>query len=116
ASWRCRGDHARRRVRRDPRVRAIDSRDRTRRGFHGLLMLPSAAFTTVQQVTLVVLRTLVGWHFLYEGYTKVLQPAWARDGAPLVPWSSAGYLKAATGPLAGVFHALGNASWIGRVV
>jgi thiosulfate dehydrogenase (quinone) large subunit len=78
-------------------------------------MMPSAALTTVQQVTLVVLRTLVGWHFLYEGYTKVLQPAWARDGAPLAPWSSAGYLKAATGPLAGVFHALGNASWIGTL-
>ena len=26
-----------------------------------------------------------------------------------------GYLKAATGPLAGMFHALGNASWIGTL-
>jgi thiosulfate dehydrogenase [quinone] large subunit len=67
----------------------------------------------LQQITLVALRTLVGWHFLYEGYTKLLQPAWGRTGAPLAAWSSAGYLKAATGPLASMFHALGNVSWIG---
>ena len=69
----------------------------------------------LQQTALVVLRTLIGWHFLYEGYTKLLQPAWSRAGAPVAAWSSAGYLKAATGPLAGVFHSLGNASWIGTL-
>jgi thiosulfate dehydrogenase [quinone] large subunit len=71
--------------------------------------------SALQQMTLVVLRTLIGWHFLYEGYTKLLQPAWGRTGAPLAAWSSAGYLKAATGPLAGMFHSLGNASWIGAL-
>ncbi len=65
--------------------------------------------------SLVVLRTLVGWHFLYEGYTKLLHPAWSQTGAPLPPWSSAGYLKAATGPLAPLFHWMGNASWIGSL-
>jgi len=69
----------------------------------------------LQQTALVVLRTLIGWHFLYEGYTKLLQPAWGRAGAPLAEWSSAGYLKAATGPLAGLFHSLGNVSWIGTL-
>ena len=69
----------------------------------------------LQQVTLIVLRTLIGWHFLYEGYTKLLQPAWGRAGAPVAAWSSSGYLKAATGPLAGLFHSLGNASWIGTL-
>jgi thiosulfate dehydrogenase [quinone] large subunit len=71
--------------------------------------------TALQRVTLVVLRTLIGWHFLYEGYTKLLQPAWGRAGAPIARWSSAGYLKAATGPFADWFHALGNASWIGTL-
>ncbi len=71
--------------------------------------------SALQQTTLIVLRTLIGWHFLYEGYTKLLQPAWGRAGAPLAAWSSAGYLKAATGPLAGMFHSLGNASWIGTL-
>jgi len=69
----------------------------------------------LQQTALVVLRTLIGWHFLYEGYTKLLQPAWGRAGAPLAEWSSAGYLKAATGPLAGLFHWLSNVSWIGTL-
>jgi thiosulfate dehydrogenase [quinone] large subunit len=68
-----------------------------------------------QQIALVVLRTLVGWHFLYEGYVKLLNPAWGRDGHPLAAWSSAGYLKAATGPLADLFHSLGSAAWVGRL-
>jgi thiosulfate dehydrogenase [quinone] large subunit len=68
-----------------------------------------------QQIALVVLRTLVGWHFLYEGYVKLLNPAWGRDGHPLAAWSSAGYLKSATGPLADLFHSLGAAAWVGRV-
>jgi thiosulfate dehydrogenase [quinone] large subunit len=71
--------------------------------------------TSFQQLTLILLRTLIGWHFLYEGYTKLLQPAWNRAGAPVTAWSSAGYLKAATGPFADWFHALGNASWIGSL-
>ena len=69
----------------------------------------------LQQLTLVGLRTLIGWHFLYEGYVKLLHPAWARDGRPLAEWSAAGYLKSATGPLAGFFHSLGGASWIGSL-
>ena len=71
--------------------------------------------TSLQRLTLVVLRTLIGWHFLYEGYTKLLQPAWGRVGAPVAPWSSAAYLKAATGPFADTFHALGSSSWIGTI-
>ena len=67
----------------------------------------------LQQTLLVVLRTLIGWHFLYEGYTKLLHPAWSQSGVPLPAWSSAGYLKAATGPLAPLFHWMGSSSWIG---
>ena len=62
-------------------------------------MHSSITLSSLQQTALVVLRTLVGWHFLYEGYTKLLHPAWGRAGAPLAAWSSAAYLKAATGPL-----------------
>lgn len=69
----------------------------------------------LQQTSLVVLRTLIGWHFLYEGYTKLLHPAWGQTGAPLPPWSSAAYLKAATGPLAPLFHWMGSAPWIGTL-
>jgi thiosulfate dehydrogenase [quinone] large subunit len=75
--------------------------------------MTSLPFSASQQTALVLLRTLVGWHFLYEGYTKLLHPAWSASGAPLPPWSSAAYLKEATGPLAPLFHWMGHASWIG---
>ena len=71
--------------------------------------------SAAQQVTLVVLRTLIGWHFLYEGYVKLLRPAWGPDGVPMAPWSSAAYLRGATGPLADLFNALGSAAWVGTL-
>jgi thiosulfate dehydrogenase [quinone] large subunit len=71
--------------------------------------------TTAQQVLLVVLRTLIGWHFAYEGYVKLVRPAWGPDGVPLTPWSSAGYLRGASGPLAGLFTALGDSSWVATI-
>jgi uncharacterized membrane protein YphA (DoxX/SURF4 family) len=55
------------------------------------------------ELPLALLRIVIGWHFLYEGWTKLLDPA----------WTSAGYLKSATGPLAGLFHALGSSqTWL----
>jgi thiosulfate dehydrogenase (quinone) large subunit len=72
-----------------------------------------------QQAALVILRTLIGWHFLYEGYYKLMLPAWSADGKPLQPWTSAGYLKAASGPLARVFQwmiAAGRGGWIDSTV
>ena len=65
-----------------------------------------------QQVGLVLLRTLIGWHFLYEGYFKLLHPAWSRVGTPLPSWSAAGYLKGASGPFAPMFRAMGESSWL----
>jgi thiosulfate dehydrogenase [quinone] large subunit len=71
--------------------------------------------STAQQTLLVILRTLIGWHFLYEGYFKLLRPAWGADGLPLAAWSSAGYLQGATGPFASLFRALGASSWVGAL-
>ena len=61
----------------------------------------------MKPVTLILLRTLIGWHFAYEGYYKLMQPGWSRGGGLLPPFSAAGYLKSATGPFAGIFHAMG---------
>lgn len=69
----------------------------------------------LEAVALVLLRTLIGWHFLYEGYYKLVSPGWTRAGVPVPAWSASGYLKAATGPLAGVFHAVGQSSMAGWV-
>src|SRR5439155_24432717 len=86
---------------------AADCRGRLRaRARGGGVRDTEGALTTVQQWSLVVLRTLIGWHFLYEGYFKLWRPAWTRSGAMLAPWSSAGYLRAANGPFADLFHRL----------
>jgi thiosulfate dehydrogenase [quinone] large subunit len=74
------------------------------------MSIERASLDRSQEWSLVLLRTLVGWHFLYEGFVKLWLPAWSRDGAPIGAWSSAGYLKSATGPLAGFFRTLAESS------
>lgn len=49
-------------------------------------------------IPLVLLRLAIGWHFLYEGLVKVLNPA----------WSSKAYLLDSGGFMKGFFH------WIAR--
>lgn len=77
--------------------------------------------SAAQQFGLIALRTLIGWHFLYEAYYKITSPAWSPAGTgPLQHWTSAGYLRGATGPLAGLFkRAVDNPHamlWIDRSV
>jgi thiosulfate dehydrogenase (quinone) large subunit len=64
---------------------------------------------------LVFLRTVIGWHFLYEGYYKLMLPGWTRAGAPLNHWSAAGYLNASTGPFAWLGHALATPAIVGWI-
>ena len=47
-------------------------------------------------VALTLLRVAIGWHFLYEGVSKLSAAS----------WSAAGYLKQARGPLGGLFRSL----------
>jgi len=60
-------------------------------------------------IAITLLRVFVGWHFLYEGLTKLMSPT----------WSAAGYMKASRGPFAAFFkwiasqpHLLDNANLI----
>lgn len=78
-------------------------------------MVSGTPYSSTQQVSLITLRTLIGWHFLYEGYYKLMLPGWSPDGTPLGPWSSAGYLRAAIGPLARIFQKMIDAGWIGWI-
>jgi uncharacterized membrane protein YphA (DoxX/SURF4 family) len=57
------------------------------------------------QYPLALLRIIIGWHFLYEGWVKLTSPG----------WSSAGYLKFSTGPFAGLFHWMGANETIVRL-
>ena len=58
--------------------------------------MESTMFARGPMIAITVLRVLVGWHFFYEGLTKLSAPS----------WSAAGFLKQAKGPLAGSFHAM----------
>jgi thiosulfate dehydrogenase (quinone) large subunit len=62
--------------------------------------------TGLQQFSLITLRTVVGWHFAYEGFYKLMLPGWAPGGQRITAWSAEGYLKGATGPFASAFHSL----------
>jgi thiosulfate dehydrogenase [quinone] large subunit len=68
-------------------------------------------YRPVQQFVLITLRTVIGWHFLYEAYYKIWSPAWSPAGKPLARWTSAGYLKGASGPLAGLFRWMVDKEW-----
>ena len=48
----------------------------------------------LQMIALVVLRMMIGWHFLYEGVAKLMKPN----------WSAAGYLMQSRGIFSGIFR------------
>lgn len=50
-------------------------------------------YTRMQLGALVTLRVIIGWHFLYEGVTKVINP----------DWSSVGFLLDSKGLFSGFF-------------
>jgi thiosulfate dehydrogenase [quinone] large subunit len=74
-----------------------------------------ASLSTYQQISIVCLRTVIGWHFLYEGYFKLVLPAWGLNGTHIGRWSSASYLDEATGPVGHMLHALFDAGW-GQII
>jgi len=49
-------------------------------------------------ISLTILRMAIGWHFLYEGLIKIINP----------DWSAAIYLSNSIGPFSGIFQ------WIAR--
>ncbi len=54
------------------------------------------ALSRPQMTTIVVLRVLIGWHFLYEGLSKLTTPG----------WSASGYLLQSRGPFASLFRGM----------
>jgi thiosulfate dehydrogenase (quinone) large subunit len=43
-------------------------------------MKENTSFTPMQRYVLVALRLLIGWHILYEGFSKLLIPNWSSVG------------------------------------
>jgi len=52
------------------------------------------SYTKVQLWTLVILRVAIGWHLLYEGVIKLMNPN----------WSAVGYLMDSKGIFSGMFQ------------
>jgi thiosulfate dehydrogenase (quinone) large subunit len=50
--------------------------------------------THLQMISLVILRVMIGWHFLYEGVAKLQKET----------WSASGFLLQSRGFLSGVFR------------
>ncbi len=59
-------------------------------------MKMNQSFTKSQLWMLVILRVAIGWHLLYEGTIKLLNPN----------WSSVGYLMDSRGIFTGLFHSI----------
>jgi uncharacterized membrane protein YphA (DoxX/SURF4 family) len=60
----------------------------------------------LQMWALVILRLVVGWHFLYEGIAKLFNPG----------WSSAGYLQVSRWVLGGLFQWVAETPAVLRIV
>ena len=63
-------------------------------------------YTRTQQTILVILRMLIGWHFLYEGIVKLWNPN----------WSAGGYLADSAGMFKKLFYWMAGNSSVLEVV
>ncbi|HDS07981.1 MAG TPA: DoxX family protein [Bacteroides sp.] len=68
--------------------------------------MKSDQFSPWQLWSLVILRVAIGWHFLYEGISKLLNP----------DWSSLGYLMDSEGWLEGIFLSMAGNSALLNVI
>jgi len=55
--------------------------------------MEDAKLSRSAMIAITVLRIIVGWHFLYEGVSKLTSAS----------WSAAGYMRASRGPFAALF-------------
>ena len=63
-------------------------------------------YSNFQLFFLLLMRVVLGWQFLYEGYVKMVSSG----------WSAAGYLDAAPGPFSGIFQAMVEHSWMVKTI
>ncbi len=68
--------------------------------------VPIVTKSAHRQLPLALVRIVIGWHFLYEGWTKVILPG----------WTSGPYLRYASGPFSGIFHWMASNDGLIRVI
>ncbi len=59
-----------------------------------------------KKLIITLFRIAIGWHFLYEGLSKL----WMAN------WSAAGYLTNATGPFAGFYHWMASSGGLMNII
>ncbi|MDB4584196.1 DoxX family protein [Draconibacterium sp.] len=59
-----------------------------------------------KKLLITVFRVAIGWHFLYEGVSKLI----------VGNWSAAGYLSSSTGPFSGFYQWLGASEGLMKVI
>ena len=59
-----------------------------------------------KKLIISLLRCSIGWHFIYEGFSKLVAEN----------WTAAGFLSNATGPFAGFYHWLASSQTIMKVI
>jgi uncharacterized membrane protein YphA (DoxX/SURF4 family) len=59
-----------------------------------------------KKLTITLFRVAIGWHFLYEGISKLLVPN----------WTATGYLANATGPFAGFYQSLASSEFLMKII
>jgi thiosulfate dehydrogenase [quinone] large subunit len=60
--------------------------------------MEEARLSRSAMIAITILRVIVGWHFLYEGISKLTSSS----------WSAAGYMRASRGPLAALFRGIAS--------
>ena len=62
--------------------------------------------TGLQKTVITIIRVAIGWHFLYEGFSKLLMES----------WSAQSYLSNATGFLSGLYHWMASGESLVKVI
>ena len=60
--------------------------------------MEDAKLSRSAMIAIIFLRIVIGWHFLYEGITKLTSQS----------WSAVGYMRASRGPFAALFKSIAN--------
>jgi uncharacterized membrane protein YphA (DoxX/SURF4 family) len=68
--------------------------------------MKSSINTDWKKIFFTVLRMAIGWHFLYEGVSKLI----------IANWSSYIYLANSTGPLSGLYHSIAASPHLLKVI
>jgi thiosulfate dehydrogenase [quinone] large subunit len=64
-----------------------------------------STYSNTQKNVLIIMRVLIGWHFLYEGVIKLYNPL----------WTAKGYLASSEGPLSGLFQWMSTDGLVGFI-